>query len=55
MAWLAGTAQYSAYPPPFASAQMRSPIWKSVTPVPSPTISPAISRPRIGLASFGGG
>ncbi len=55
MTWAAGTATYSAYPPPASKAQTRCPTAHPVTPSPTSAIVPDTSKPRISLAPGGGG
>ena len=53
--WAAGTATFSAYPPPASSAHTSSPTDQPVTPSPSAAIRPAHSSPMISDAPGGGG
>ena len=52
---MTGATQYSAYPPPFVSAQTLLPISQAVASTPASTTSPATSRPMMGLAPGGAG
>ena len=51
----AGTATFSAYPPPDISAQTASPTAQPVTPSPSAAMCPEHSIPMISDAPGGGG
>src|SRR6201998_2522624 len=51
----AGTATYSAYPPPASSAQTSGPTGHSVTSEPASAMTPDTSMPMISLAPGGGG
>ena len=53
--WPAGTATFSAYPPPASSAQTSSPTAKPSTPSPTAPIRPEHSRPSTSEMPSGGG
>jgi hypothetical protein len=51
----AGTAAYSAYPPPASKAHTDWPTDQPVTPGPTSAMVPETSSPRVSLAPGGGG